>query len=63
MKVALGLYETEDADILAEAEGQVAQSWQTWTPTEMKLLLSGTHDANNAILEIHPGAGGTESQD
>jgi len=26
-------------------------------------LLSGDHDANNAIVSIHPGAGGTESQD
>lgn len=29
----------------------------------LKLLLNGKYDANNAILEIHPGAGGTESQD
>ncbi len=30
---------------------------------ELSTLLSGEHDATNAILEIHPGAGGTESQD
>lgn len=30
---------------------------------ELQLLLDGPHDANNAILELHPGAGGTESQD
>ncbi len=30
---------------------------------EMKVLLSNDYDHNNAILEIHPGAGGTESQD
>ncbi|NTU41508.1 MAG: peptide chain release factor 2, partial [Nitrospirales bacterium] len=30
---------------------------------EMKLLLSGEVDRNNAIVTIHPGAGGTESQD
>lgn len=29
----------------------------------MKLLLSGDVDKNNAIVTIHPGAGGTESQD
>ena len=30
---------------------------------EIEVLLSGENDANNAILSIHPGAGGTESQD
>ena len=30
---------------------------------EIEVLLSGEIDANNAILSIHPGAGGTESQD
>ncbi len=30
---------------------------------EVQTLLSGKYDANNAILTIHPGAGGTESQD
>lgn len=30
---------------------------------EFKLMLDGKHDPNNAILYIHPGAGGTESQD
>ena len=36
----------------AEAEG-----------LELTTLLTGEHDGNDAILEIHPGAGGTESQD
>ena len=30
---------------------------------ELQLLLSDPYDKNNAILELHPGAGGTESQD
>ena len=30
---------------------------------EVKKMLSGEHDAANAIVTIHPGAGGTESQD
>jgi peptide chain release factor 2 len=30
---------------------------------ETETLLSGDHDARNAIVTIHPGAGGTESQD
>jgi len=31
--------------------------------TEIEILLSGKNDFNNAYLTIHPGAGGTESQD
>ena len=30
---------------------------------EIETLLSGKYDVNNAIVTIHPGAGGTESQD
>ncbi|UFH59540.1 peptide chain release factor 2 [Sulfurovum mangrovi] len=30
---------------------------------EIQMMLSGEHDSNNAIVSIHPGAGGTESQD
>lgn len=30
---------------------------------ELETLLSGKYDGNNAILTLHPGAGGTESQD
>lgn len=30
---------------------------------ELELLLSEPYDKNNAIIELHPGAGGTESQD
>ena len=30
---------------------------------EMDTLLNGEYDSNNAIITIHPGAGGTESQD
>lgn len=33
------------------------------TSTEMTILLSGEADRMNAIMEIHPGAGGTEAQD
>ena len=32
-------------------------------PAETKKMLGGEHDAANAIVSIHPGAGGTESQD
>ena len=41
-----------------------AQSLQESTNAlEVQMMLSGENDANNAIISIHPGAGGTESQD
>lgn len=30
---------------------------------EIEILLSGKYDSNNAIITLHPGAGGTEAQD
>ena len=33
------------------------------TNLEIAMMLSGESDASNAIISIHPGAGGTESQD
>jgi peptide chain release factor 2 len=48
--------EAELADELAKVE-QAVDRWR------VELLLSGEHDGSNAILAIHPGAGGTESQD
>jgi peptide chain release factor 2 len=45
---------------LAEAVNTLTRSAES---LELTTLLSGEHDAANAILEIHPGAGGTESQD
>jgi len=36
---------------------------ETINALEVNMMLSGEHDANNAIVSIHPGAGGTESQD
>jgi len=41
-----------------------AESLQEHTNAlEVQMMLSGEHDGNNAIVSIHPGAGGTESQD
>ncbi len=41
-----------------------AQSLQERTNAlEVQMMLSGEHDSANAIVSIHPGAGGTESQD
>lgn len=52
-----------DEDMLSDAEALDNQLAQEEADLEIMLLLSGDHDALNAIIEIHPGAGGTESQD
>ncbi|TLQ19504.1 peptide chain release factor 2 [Lentilactobacillus parafarraginis] len=46
-------------DFVTEAEKLKKQLDQY----QLGLLLNGRYDHNNAILEIHPGAGGTEAQD
>ncbi len=51
--------EPVDADI----EALVAQLESEVNAVEMTMKLSGEHDDRDAILAIHPGAGGTESQD
>ncbi len=53
----------EEAESLENLTVQVQQFAALLEATEMMLLLSAEEDASNAILEIHPGAGGTESQD
>ncbi len=45
---------------IAEAVGSLTKKLDEF---ELKLLLSQPYDKMNAILELHPGAGGTESQD
>ena len=52
-----------DEDLLSDAEALDLQLTQEEEDLEIMLLLSDELDALNAILEIHPGAGGTESQD
>jgi len=52
-----------DADILEEASGTLILLGKQARKAEIEALLSGEVDANNAFVEIHPGAGGTEAQD
>lgn len=55
--------EENDQTLLAELQ-QAVQDLEPLVETlELNSLLSGEYDSNNAILTIHPGAGGTESQD
>ncbi|GAE31565.1 peptide chain release factor 2 [Halalkalibacter hemicellulosilyticusJCM 9152] len=55
--------EEADADLQSELEQGVVALLQAVSDFELQLLLSEPYDKNNAILELHPGAGGTESQD
>jgi len=44
-------------------EDELARFTKTIDDLELRLMLSGEDDDKDAILQIHPGAGGTESQD
>ena len=53
----------EDAALQADIEKELDELSVQLDDLEFKLSLSGEYDARNAILAIHAGAGGTESQD
>ncbi len=55
--------EENDPDLEAELESDLVEFKDKLDKFELQLLLSEPYDKNNAILELHPGAGGTESQD
>lgn len=57
------ILEEQDEELQAELESQLDEVSERLNKFELEILLSGPYDANNAILELHPGAGGTESQD
>ncbi len=51
---------TESWEVL---EDEIASLQEKISVFEIEVLLNGEYDHNNAILELHPGAGGTESMD
>jgi peptide chain release factor 2 len=55
--------EADDGSLDAEIAEGVAKLRRDLDEFELKVTLSGPHDAKPAVLSIHPGAGGTESQD
>ncbi len=57
------LNEEPDAEMQADFERDFEQAQHDLQQYRLNLLLDGPYDRNNAIVEIHPGAGGTESQD
>jgi peptide chain release factor 2 len=64
LQVLAELAEEEDDESMAEElKTGIAQLLRKLEAYELRLLLSEPYDKYNAILELHPGAGGTESQD
>jgi peptide chain release factor 2 len=63
----LGLIELGEAEgdktVVADAESEIEHLAETMVRRQVETLLSGEADHNDAYLEIHAGAGGTESQD
>lgn len=55
--------EEDDQSVLKEAELELPTLKQEVEDYELRTLLNEKYDFNNAIVSIHPGAGGTESQD
>ena len=64
---AVGMIELAEAegdkDLVSEAEAGLAGLRSRAQAMELESMLSGEADANDAYVEIHAGAGGTESQD
>jgi len=55
--------EENDSDVAAELAGTIDSFRGRFEELETRELLSGSDDINDAYVTIHPGAGGTESQD
>jgi peptide chain release factor 2 len=53
----------DDAKVVTEAEAALRKLRAEVARRELEALLSGEADANDCYLEVHAGAGGTESQD
>lgn len=60
--LALAQAENE-ADLLPDLEQQYRRLAKAVSALQLQILLRGPFDQNNAIVSIHSGAGGTESQD
>lgn len=57
------LFEEYDQELAEELECSTKKLEQEIGNLEIQTLFLGKYDKNNAILTLHPGAGGTESQD
>ncbi len=52
-----------DTEVISDCEEKINQLFSLLKKTEIKCFLSGENDSLDIYLEIHAGAGGTESQD
>ena len=57
------LNQEPDEDLVKDLINQTNSLSKKIENLELETLLSGKYDSNNAIITMHPGAGGTESQD
>ncbi len=57
------LEEAPDPDLAAELEREAEEITRALAEIELRVMLQGEEDPLDAILTVHPGAGGTESQD
>ncbi|MDI9530403.1 MAG: peptide chain release factor 2 [Anaerolineaceae bacterium] len=57
------LLELDDGSLTEELDASVTKLEATLAEKEVSILLSGRYDPGNALLAIHAGAGGTDSQD
>ena len=55
--------EGDDEEMADEIIAEISSLFAEYEKQKIDIMLSGEYDGNNAIVSIHPGAGGTEAQD
>ncbi len=63
LEVVTFLKEEKDEQMEQELQESVKKLEKSVEKLEINTLLSGKYDVNNAMITLHPGAGGTEAQD
>lgn len=62
LMIAIG-NEENDVSVVEAVAAELETYKQDFNMLRLETLFTGEYDSNNAIITIHPGAGGTESQD
>lgn len=62
LDIMLELIEDEGEEI-PEFDSELKQAQEMMSKFRLETLLTGEYDSNNAIIALHPGSGGTESND